>query len=839
MATKLFGDLMNAVRTGVGSLNYLREHVEMTHGRTKGVRIVAIQTVNRRTTKRDDSLMMQAEAGLGAVDVHYRDRYGVPQTDTFIPVLVVVVPDEPFELRAKDEKDEELVRRVQEDNDARLGKLVDGSMWAVVPNSVKSYRDLEPGKRLKVWKPTNFPPAFRKKAFPSKWNQYGTGTMIDGLPEMMEIPPFVVEIPFSWAKEAGMETTAIVAWPWNAYFRAHTILAKHKEDKEGIADLLLSLAYMRTEMEKTIPSLGPAFGTTAKAELLYRWIAMFSTGVTRIGGVPIFPELARLFDPRDEFFLGRTEGIYPDEHFEFEDEESGWKNPDEVMGRHNTIFKINPRNKLDVRTYGLEIFDEVTDPWHYDPIKDPRKGTPWRLRNEETKREVIIDPRLDPLALAQKLIYVYGFESPGNQQHFNQLRLFKLLYANAYRRIATEQVLAQVRVAAKRPGVTAEKIFRDVETAFDPTGKEKAAVFPVGRATALVPMDSTEGEDFFNRKVWEEVYLPWLDAASQVWEEECKRDAANDLLTFATVDKAASASGWQWNHLTVPEKKAKMLRIYRLLYKQIEEEKVFRPFKEEKFLRKDAGSLVEKGLYEHLPPEERDSKEGLLKVRADYCQFVAWAKGSVLNNARATDGHKELLGTEVGFYPPGFMNLELVDRIHEIITAFYEQDKVFVDKFMKLWARRSAFSYTVPLNDEHALEQDKLLLSVIGMGCGAEERKAEIELILGTPITLSPDGLEKMRKVEFAWRMGRLWELLKIEEVWRKCGVDVEQEGVSLTQMWLRLVRANDRGVLDKMNITTDAEARERLEKMLFYTACKGDFDDHKQEFIEQIRRVL
>lgn len=239
-----------------------------------------------------------------------------------------------------------------------------------------------------------------------------------------------------------------------------------------------------------------------------------------------------------------------------------------------------------------------------------------------------------------------------------------------------------------------------------------------------------------------------------------------------------------------------------------------------------------------------------------------------MNNARATDGHKELLGNEVGFYPPGFMPKELVDRIHGIITSFYEEDKIFVDKVAKYIARRLALATTVPIDpDVRTDDRYKILMSAVGMGCGIEGR-LEVLAHLGLLVTLDEEGLRLMVGVEYTWRWERLLELCQIEEIWRRCGIAVEDAGVSLTALWLRLIKANDREVLDKIRAAENragevarrlqegglkGKEKEDLQKelenalvlkrylgdCLFSTAIQGAWDREKAAVVEQIRKEL
>ena len=596
--------------------------------------------------------------------------------------------------------------------------------------------------------------------------------------------------------------------------RAHTILTLHKIIKEGLVDQLLALNYFTADVQKMVEKLGPSLGTTARGQLLYRVMAMALTGVYRANGVSVFPEIVRMFDPYDkDFFLFRDD-IYQD--------------------RHNTLFKVNPRNRLDIRTLGLEIIDESTDPWVYDPMSRPDQGTPWMLRNEETGREMSLDPRMDPMFLAQYYIYIMGWEDPGKQQHFNQLARFKLHFGNSFRRIATEQVIARVRVTYQTPGAVSETFFKDIKAALDPTGKEQGGVFPTGIFTSKVDLKSLSGSVHFDKVFWEDLYCFLLDAASEMWEEEAKRDAANNLLTFATVYKAASASGWQWNHLTVAGKKAKMLRIWRILYAMIELVDVNPAFGSETFYRAAASKLIAEGLYLHLPEPEKSQKKGRLQVMADYCQMVLWAKCTVLNNAREANAHG-LVEKGFGFYPPGFMNLELVDRIHEIITRFYEHDKVAVDKVLKQIARRLTVSHTggLGINKDDRSDIHAIILTAIGMGCGIEGLVDELHNI-GFELVIDPEDEKKMMAVEFTWRCDRLKELVELEEIWRLCGIDVEKENVSLTALWLRLIMANDSGILKRIRAAAGGKEEDSWKAQLFHTAVSAWFEKNRSELVKE-----
>ncbi len=607
------------------------------------------------------------------------------------------------------------------------------------------------------------------------------------LPETDFVPDVQVPLMVDDALMFGAQHTCIFYLLWEDLVRIAPTLKLNKAWEEGLPDKIKNHTFSMTDdVERVVPDTGPGLGYVSPVQISGKIVGMQMTSIMRSGDLmPTLPPKRQLMNPRHFSFIFRQAREY-----QFTD----------------ATFP-NGRN----RCY-LHCIDKVQGAWLLiSPLPHPFK------KGSNSYRSMIIDTRLGLLRCCVEFIWVMGWGDPGAQRDFDAIIQFKRNVLDGMRDLASQIEDWRIDWAARRPGVKAEEEKKDTDAAYDQTGKTK---------------------NWCHRKTWLRRYRARLDHISERRVQEFRLMAANDTLTITLLHTEWN-NGFLGRHLTEEARRALFLPLYRLAYEVVERVDVAPAFGSETFYRNAASKLIAEGLYLHLPEDEKAAKKGQLMVKADYCQMVLMTKGSVLNNARATDGHKDLLDKGFGFYPPGFMNLELVDRIHEIITAFYEQDKVFVDKFMKLWARRSAFGYTVPINDEHALEQDKLLLNVIGMGCGAEERLEEIELILGTPLTLSPAGLGKMRAVEFAWRMGRLWELLKIEEVWRKCGVDVEKEGVSLTKMWLRLVKANDRGVLDKMKTTTDAKKLERLETSLFYTACKGDFDEHRSEFVEQLGKEL
>lgn len=639
------------------------------------------------------------------------------------------------------------------------------------------------GKKIPVWKP--FLPV-GKDRWEARENAYA-----NALPDTAKVPDTRIELMLDDARRIGANTTCVFYMLWSELIRIAPTLNLEKRWEEGLPDQVLNhTATMAELVDKIVPDTGPGLGFVGEHNLPFKYVGMSMTSIMRSGGSkPYIPEKEQLCDPNHFSFIFTSARTY---------EFRGASFPD---GRR-TCYLLQ---------MSAAVTGERPAVWLLvSPLINPNTGT-WRW--------MTIDPRRGVLRLCLEFIWCMGWGDPGAQRDFNALVAFKRDAINGMRDIASQIDDWKIESAADRPGVKAEEWKKDADAGYDQTANRK---------------------NWCHRGFWLERLVALYDRISERREEEFRSMAANDTLTITNVDLEWN-NGFLWRHLLEEARRAKFLPIYRLAYEVMERIDVAPAFGSETFYRTAASKLIGEGLYLHLPEPEKSQKKGRLQVMADYCQFVAWAKGCVLNNARDTHGH-EMLKLGVGYYPPGFMNLELVDRFHEIITRFYEHDKVAVDQVLKQIARRLTVSHTggLGVTEKERSDIHQIILSAISKGCGVEGLVEELGR-LGVELVIDPNAEKKMIAVEFAWRCGRLIELVELEEIWRMCGIDVEKEHVSLTAMLRRLIKANDSGILKKMR---DQDAEGGVEEgswkaQLFYTAVTSWFEENKSNIVAEARKGM